>query len=291
MYCFILFITYNLIFTLYILSVYIVYAILFCPMILAYMALLKGNNYICRSIIISISLSPFMKESKNECDLNICFLCKNCIPEWIPAIAAHRKSFKLKKGEQIFKEGDAVNGMFFISKGTVKVHKRWDKEKDLIIRFAKTGDMLGHLGLGKDPVFPVTATALEPVVVCYVEMAFFESTLRVNPGFTYKLMRFFADELQESEKRMRNLAHMSVKARIAQAFLSLMDKFGTDKNGLIGLEITQQDISSYAGVSYETLFKVNQELKRLEIIEINGKAITIKVEERLIQIVKEDNQQ
>ncbi|SHE50257.1 Crp/Fnr family transcriptional regulator [Pedobacter caeni] len=232
-----------------------------------------------------------MKETKNDCDLNVCFLCHNCLPEWVPAIAVHRKNFEFKKGEQIFKEGDAVNGMYFISKGTVKVHKRWDKEKDLIIRFGKPGDMLGHLGLGKDPIFPVTATALEPVVICYVDMAFFEASLKVNPGFTYKLMRFFADELQESEKRMRNLAHMSVKARIAQAFLSLMYKFGADKNGMIGLEITQQDISSYAGVSYETLFKVNQELKRLGIIEINGKAIAIKQEEQLIRIVKEDNQQ
>lgn len=231
-----------------------------------------------------------MKESKSSCNLNTCFLCKNCLPDWIPAIGVYRKNFEVKKGEQIFKEGDSVTGIYFIFKGTVKVHKSWDKEKDLIIRFAKPGDMLGHMGLGKNPVFPVTATALEPVVLCYLDLAFFESTLNVNPGFTYKLMRFFADELQESEKRMRNLAHMSVKARIAQAFLALKEKFGTDNSGLLGIEITQQDISSFAGVSYETLFKVNQELKKLKIIEINGKSVFINEQGPLEEIVKEDNQ-
>lgn len=233
--------------------------------------------------------SPFMKECKNTCDLNTCFLCNNCLPEWKPAVGGSRKNFEVKKGEQIFKEGDLATGIYFIYKGAVKVHKRWDKEKDLIIRFAKTGDMLGHLGMGKDRVFPVTATAIEPVVVCYMDMDFFESSLKVNTGFTYKLMRFFADELQESEKRMRNLAHMSVKARIAQAFLALKEKFGANDQGEISVEITQQDISSYAGVSYETLFKVNQELKRLKIIEIQGKSIFVKQQESLLQIVKEDN--
>lgn len=181
-------------------------------------------------------------------------------------------------------------GIYFVYKGTLKVHKRWDNEKDLIIRFAKSGDMVGHLGLGGDPAYPVSATALEPVTVCYLEMSFFERTLKVNHDFTYKLMRFFANELQESEKRMRNLAHMSVKARIAQAFLALTDQFGADKEGLLGIELTKQDISSYAGVSYETLFKVCQDLSRLKIVNLNGKSISINEPAQLINIVKGDNQ-
>jgi CRP-like cAMP-binding protein len=231
-----------------------------------------------------------MRECNTTCDLHTCFLCRYCLPEWLPAIGVHRKNLEVKKGERIFKEGDAASGIFFIYSGTVKVHKRWDKDKDLIIRFAKTGDMLGHMGLGSDLVFPVTATALEPLLLCYVDMSFFEVTLNVNTRFTYQLMRFFANELQESEKRMRNLAHMSVKARISQAFLALKGQFGSDNNGLLGIEITRQDISSYAGVSYETLFKVSQELSRLKIIEQNGKTISILKPEALIQVVEDDNQ-
>lgn len=230
-----------------------------------------------------------MRECNTACDLHTCFLCKHCLTEWLPAIGTHRKNLEVKKGEKIFKEGDLASGIFFIYKGIVKVHKRWDKDKDLIIRFAKTGDMLGHMGLGNDLVFPVTATALEPLLLCYVDMPFFEATLSVNTRFTYQLMKFFANELQESEKRMRNLAHMSVKARIAQAFLALKGQFGSDNKGLLGIEITKQDVSSYAGVSYETLFKVCQDLSRLKIIELNGKTISIIKPEGLLQIVREDN--
>jgi len=228
-----------------------------------------------------------MKESNVTCDLGTCTLCNSCLPEWLPAVDVHRKNFKIKKGEQIFKEGDPANGIYFVYTGVVKVHKRWDSEKDLIIRFAKSGDMLGHLGLGGDAIYPISATALEPVTVCYMDMPFFEKTLKVNSEFTYKLMRYFANELQESEKRMRNLAHMSVRARIAQALLALQDKFGLDSNGVLGIELTKQDISSYAGVSYETLFKVGQDFSRLKIIDMKGKSLSIIDQAQLIGIVKE----
>lgn len=230
-----------------------------------------------------------MKECSNLCDLKSCFLCKLCLQDWLPAVDAHKINFEVKKGEQIFKEGDPVTGIFFVYKGTVKVHKRWDHEKELIIRFARPGDVIGHMGLGDKPLYPVTTTALEASVVCYLKMDFFETTLNVNTQLTYKLMRFLANELQESHRSMRNLAHMSVKARIAQSFLSLKNQFGVKADGCINIEITRQDIASFAGTTYETLFKVINEFTALKIIDVKGKNILILNEGLLTDIVNQDN--
>ncbi len=53
-------------------------------------------------------------------------MCRLCVKEWLPAIAAHnRKNFQFNKGEIIFKEGDEMNGIYFIYHGLVKVHKQW----------------------------------------------------------------------------------------------------------------------------------------------------------------------
>lgn len=230
-----------------------------------------------------------MKECSDLCDLKSCFLCKLCLPDWLTAVELHKRNFEIKKGQQVFKEGDPVKGIFFVYKGTLKVHKRWDNEKELIIRFAKQGDILGHLGLGKDPLYPVSATALEPSVVCYLDMPFFETTLKVNTDLSYKLMRFFAEELQQSHRSMRNLAHMSVKARIAQSFISLKEQFGLNESGFINIEITRQDIASYAGTTYETLFKVVNELTKNKVIELKGKTILVLDEQMLLKIIKQDN--
>ena len=216
-----------------------------------------------------------MKEVKQGCNSNDCFLCKHCLKDWIPAIGIHKKNFELKKGQQLFKEGDAVTGIYFVFSGKVKVHKRWDDEKELITRFAQPGDIIGHLGLGNDSVYPVSVTAIEQSMVCYIALPFFESTLSVNPQLTYFLMKFFANELQESDKRMRNLVHMPVKERIALALLTLKKQFGINLSGAVAIELSRQDLSSFAAVSYETLFKVINEFLLNGFIEVTGKSFRL----------------
>lgn len=223
-----------------------------------------------------------MKEIRGGCNLNNCFLCSFCIKDWIPAIGVHKKNFEIKKGQKIFKEGDAVTGIYFVYSGKVKVHKRWDDDKELILRLTQQGDILGHLGLGNNPVYPVSATAIEQTMVCYIDLEFFESTLNVNHKFTYTLMKFFANELQESEKRVRNLVHMPVKERIALALLNLKEQFGINTTGEIDIELTRQDLSSFAAVSYETLFKVTQEFMQEKLIDLNGRTIKI-INEKLLR--------
>ncbi len=71
-----------------------------------------------------------MKENKKGCDLKSCFLCTLCLPEWLPALEANKKTFIYKRGEIIFKEGDEVKGIYFIFHGTVKVHKNGEGKKN-----------------------------------------------------------------------------------------------------------------------------------------------------------------
>lgn len=216
-----------------------------------------------------------MKKKNNNCDLKSCFLCQRCLPEWLPAVQAQRKNLHFKKGELIFREGEEVKGIYFVYSGTVKVHKKWGTEKELIIRFAQKGDIFGHRGLGHEPHYPISATAIEPVSVCYVDLEFFQTSLKVNQEFMYGLLLFFADELQESERKMRNLAHMQVKGRVAQALLSLEEKFGRSAEGHIGITLSRQDLASLVGATYETVFRIINELEQEELIGLDAKNITI----------------
>jgi len=104
---------------------------------------------------------------------------------------------------------------------------------------------------------------------------FFKATLKTNYDFLYELMQFFANELKDSERNMRNLAHMSVKGRIAQALLTLEEKFGSTQDGFINLSVSRQDLASFAGTTYETVFRVLNELIAENAISTEGKVIKI----------------
>ena len=224
-----------------------------------------------------------MKNSKHECDLQTCMLCQSCVKEWLPAVNTYRKNFDVKKGEVIFKEGDPVTGVCFVMSGKVKVHKKWGNDKELIVRFANTGAIFGHRGLNTQ-FYPISATALETTKICFFDLEFFISTLKVNSDFAYKLLMFFADDLQESEKRMRNLAHMSVKGRLAQSLLSLKEQFGITNEGAINIELSRQDLSSFVGATYETVFRTMNDLVAENLIMANGKSIIIIDEQKLSQL-------
>lgn len=216
-----------------------------------------------------------MRKNKYACDLATCALCKECLPEWLPAVAVQKQNIRIKKGELIFREGDPVEGIWFLHKGLVKVHKHWDEEKELILRFAKDGQILGHRGLGGDLSYPVSATAIEDTILCYFPLDFFLQSLKVNSQYLYNLLLFFADELKQSEKRMRNLAHMPVKGRMASALLRWELQFGTDESGCIDLPISRQDFAAYVGTSYETLFRLLNELADEQQIIFKGKGIQL----------------
>lgn len=183
-------------------------------------------------------------------------------------------------------EGEPVRGIFFLYSGSAKVHMYWGEQKELILRFAAEGDVLGYRGIGGDAVYPISATAMEDSKVCFIKNEFLEATLKTNPSFTYSLMHVFASELQKAEKRMRNLAHMEVKGRIAEALLELSDVFGRDENGFIDITITRQDIASYAGTTYETVFKFFNDLTNTNVISTSGKSIKIEKQEVLRSYIK-----
>jgi CRP-like cAMP-binding protein len=227
--------------------------------------------------------------SKHNCDLQTCLLCRLCLKEWLPAVEANRKNLVFKRGEAIFKEGDEAKGIYFVYTGKIKVQKRWGADKELILRFAGKGDILGHRGLGKVNIYPISATALEPSTLCFIDLAFFKSSLKVNTDLTYNLLMFYAEELQESEKRMRNLAHMPVKGRIAHALYILKEKFGITNEGFIDANISRQDIASFAGTTYESAFRVMSELTQENIIKVEGKNFLITDEEKLMDFASDNN--
>jgi CRP/FNR family transcriptional regulator len=220
------------------------------------------------------------------CNLSSCFLCSACIPEWKEAIAVKKKTLPFNKGQTIFKEGDEVKGIYFVYQGVVKVSMQWGREKELLLRFAKAGDVLGFRGLGNEPIYPISATALTETQLCYIPNDFLEATLRTNNSFTYQLLHVYAAELQRAEKRMRDLAHRDVKGRIAVALLELLELFGADSEQYIALPVSRQDIASFAGTTYETVFKFFVELTQAGVISTTGKNIRVNHIEGLQGFIK-----
>jgi CRP-like cAMP-binding protein len=224
-------------------------------------------------------------------------------------IALKKRTLSIKKGKMLFRKGDPVEGIFFLYSGVVKIHAPWADGREMIFRLARSGEIAGHRGLGgmapreaeaakgaggvreaegaqagfgsTVALYPISATALEDTTACFISNEFLETSLKANPSLSYALMHFYATELQKAEKRMRDLTHMEVKGRIANALLDIEETFGRDAEGRIAMLLTRQDIAAYAGTTYETVFKFFNELTADGVISTEGKEITMLLPERL----------
>ena len=103
----------------------------------------------------------------------------------------------------------------------------------------------------------------------------------------HQLLLFFADELQESERKMRDLAHMQVKGRIAQSLLALQEKFGVTTEGFIDISLSRQDLAFFAGTTYETVFRIMNEFASDQLVALDARNITILDAEKLAVYTKE----
>ena len=209
---------------------------------------------------------------QGTCNLSSCFLCTHCLPEWREVIGLRKETRVFRKGQPLFSEGDPVEGIYFMYSGAVKVHQAWG-EKEIILTFAAPGDVVGYRGQGGAGLYPVSATPLGLTTACFVPQAFLEATFRANPSFLYQMMQLYASALQRAERRMRMLALMEVRGRIADALLTLREAFGVNSDGFISVPVTRQDIAAYAGTTYETVFKIFGEWTG--VVKTSGKYIEV----------------
>src|SRR5690606_18776154 len=140
--------------------------------------------------------------------------------EWRLLLEREAKVYEVKKGTTVFRAGETALGYYFLHEGCVKVHKKWKNNRDLILRFAKPGDILGHRGM-PDTSHPVTATAMTDVTICFISASMFKSTMLINPVLAYEMTVLFARELHEVEQNMRNLVQWNVEQRIANALCNI----------------------------------------------------------------------
>jgi len=231
-----------------------------------------------------------IKPNCNNCISENCFINKYVDSEWKKKINQNRLTQGIKKGEIIFREGDPVTGIYFIFKGKVKVYNSGIRNKTQIVRFADSGNILGHRGFGKSRVYPIGAAALENSTLCFVSTDIFLNTMNHNSALAVELVNFYADELRRAENKLRSLSQMTVKQKIAEAILTLSEIYGVVKENdteFIKVQLSRQEYADITGASLEEVIRTISQLRKEQFISIEGKKIGIIHRDKLEEMLSE----
>ncbi len=219
-------------------------------------------------------------ESKRKCETCThfnCFINKYCSEEWKPIITLNKTTTDYLPGTKIFSAGDVVKGVFEVFEGKIKIVSSYGDGKERIIGFSSREHILGYQGLGRNRIYPVTAIALEKSQVTSIPIDIFYKAVKANPEMALYLVTFLADQLKESETRMKLFSLMSALEKVAFGLLTIVNSFGFDEHDetMLRYTPTRKDISSLSGTTYETVIRVLAEFEKNDVIKLEGKSIRI----------------
>ncbi|MFA7446665.1 MAG: Crp/Fnr family transcriptional regulator, partial [Flavobacteriaceae bacterium] len=167
-------------------------------------------------------------------------------------IANCKTSYHIKKGENLFEEGQNVNGVFCIKSGVCKIAKLSDNGKSHIVKLISKGELLGQRSLINEESLNLTATALEDMDVCFIPKTEIMSFFHTNSNFSMEVLRTICEDLKEADNDLVNMAQKSVRERLAYTLLYLADKFGTDNEKMLNVQLSREELSGLVGTAVES---------------------------------------
>lgn len=220
----------------------------------------------------------------HECPSRNSPLLSCCAADELEAIASNKQSQVYRKGQAIFQEGNAAQGLYCVHRGKIKITQTGGDGKEQIIRLAKGGEVLGFRSVLTDTRYTTSAVALDECVVCFVPRADFLRLVQSNPQFATSLMKSLASALGEAEARMLQLAYKPVRERLAEALLLLQRTFEEPGEARFSMAVSREDLASLVGTAKETAIRLLSDFKDAGLIATQGSQITLLAPERLLAI-------
>jgi len=215
-----------------------------------------------------------------------------------------RKFSRIKtynKGDIIFFDTEPYLGFYVVLEGMVKIYKISKDGREHIIHlvdkfntcaevplFENSGEILD-----KDFRYPANAMAMaDNTEVMLLQARPFIELINNNSHFAMKMISGFAKRLRHLNHHIESITLKDVSKRVAEFILneySARHKSTRKERPplppeSIRLKISKYDLASYLGTIIETLSRTFKKLQDENVIEVNGKVITIKNLSRLKEI-------
>ena len=180
-----------------------------------------------------------------------------------------------KRGDILYQEGNRISGFFCINQGIIKVFKTGFDGKEQIIRFAKKGDIIAYRSVLSNEPACTSAKVIEDCQVCFIPSEILISFIKTNSTFALDLIRLACHELGEANSFITDIAQKTVRERLAEVLLFLVNEFGLDNDRYLKISLTREELANIVGTATESVIRLLSEFKADKLVELNGRKIRI----------------
>jgi len=180
-----------------------------------------------------------------------------------------------KRGDILYNEGNRISGFYCINSGIIKVFKTGIDGKEQIIRFARKGEIIAYRSVLSNEPACTSAKVVEDCHVCFIPSELLIQFVKTNPSFSFEIVKLTCHELAEANSYITDIAQKTVRERLAEVLLQLVNDFGIDEQKYLRISLTREELANIVGTATESVIRLLSEFKTDRIIELNGRRIKV----------------
>lgn len=221
-----------------------------------------------------------IRDLKSHC--STCSMRELCLPfglsaddlQHIDTLIGSR--LKLKKGDALYRAGDAFQALYAIRLGSLKTTVLAEDGREQVSGYHMLGDIVGLDGIGTE-CHGCQAVALEDTEICVLPFERLEDLARTVPQLQHNLHMFLSREISRDHNIMLLLGSMRAEERLAVFLLNLADRYrrrGYSSTEFV-LRMTREEIGSHLGLKLETVSRLFSRFHEDGLIQVQGRAIKL----------------
>jgi CRP-like cAMP-binding protein len=165
-------------------------------------------------------------------------------------------------GVVLYGEGSAVQGIFTLRSGMVKLVRSTLDGRPRIVRVLRAGDVVGLEALASGR-YDSDAIALTPVTVCRIPLDVVQKLASNSPRLHAQLMNKWQRALKDADDWLADLNFGTARQRVA----NLVMKMRTPSNHEVSVLFSREDMGAMLDLKLETVSREISRLVREGVIE------------------------
>lgn len=190
-----------------------------------------------------------------------------------------------KKKQVIYSEGNHPNKLYYIEKGKIKTFKTNADGKEFTVGLHGEGEFIGYVAMLEGSAYKETAEAISEAEVAIIPVEEFRGLIDSNKEVMQKFIKLLAKNVAEKEEQLLGLAYNSLRKRVADALMTLQQKYKKAHTDKFSIQISREDLANIAGTATESLIRTLSDFKAEKLIEIHAGEIIILNEKKLAALL------
>lgn len=211
----------------------------------------------------------------DKCSMETGAIFRHLTRDEVDMINFEKEFRQYKRGEILYNEGNRISGFYCMNKGIIKVFKTGFDGKEQIIRFAKPGDIIAYRSVLSNESACTSAKVIEDCQVCFIPSEILIKLVKTNSSFAHELLKLACHELGEANSFITDIAQKTVRERLAEIIILLVNDFGLDEQNFLQISLTREELANIVGTATESVIRLLSEFKSDKLVELNGRKIRI----------------